>query len=66
MDCQHIYRLFSVKQTERFVGTREDAIDRAMAIEEEYQPAYGVTVEDVETAETVADIRDGINICAEE
>lgn len=52
------YRITSIKHTELFTGSFEEAVSRAIAIEEEYQPAYGVTVEDGDDC-PVAEIRDG-------
>lgn len=40
------YTISSIKQTEKFNGTLDEAIDRAIALDEEYQPAFGVQVED--------------------
>jgi hypothetical protein len=39
------YTIRSVKHTETFRGALRQAIERAQAINEEYQPAFGVQVE---------------------
>lgn len=38
------YTLTSIKHTETMTGTLREAIIRARAIDEDYQPAFGVTV----------------------
>ena len=48
------YEIKSIKHSESFVGTQEDAIKKAMSIMEEHQPAFGVQVED-ESGDTVFD-----------
>jgi hypothetical protein len=53
------YRLISVKGTETYEGTREEAIAAAIDMEERLRPAFGVTVEDT-AGETVAEIRGGV------
>ena len=40
------YQIRSIKYSEKFTGTLDMAIDRANEINAEYQPAYGVQVED--------------------
>lgn len=57
------YRLISTKRTETVPGTLPEAIARAIAIETEYQPAFGVTVETILGRDTVAEIRDGVSDC---
>lgn len=42
------YRITSIKHSESFEGDLSDAIARAREIDEEYQPAFGVQVEDVD------------------
>lgn len=59
------YNLISVKGDREFTGTREEAIAAAIAMEEELQPSFGVTVEDA-AGETVAEIRDGVDMDADE
>ncbi len=39
-------KIYSIKCEEFFHGELEDAISRAKKIDEEYQPAYGVQIED--------------------
>lgn len=53
------YTIRSVKHTEDHDGTWESAVERARVIEEEYQPAFGVAVEDTDGA-LVAEVRDGM------
>ena len=60
------FSLVSIKRSEQITGTRDEALARAVALEEEYQPAYGVTVVDTATGDTIAEIRDGIDIDADE
>lgn len=57
------YTLISAKGNLLFTGTEEQAIAAAIAMEEELQPVFGVTVED-EEGDTIAEIRDGKNIDA--
>lgn len=52
------YRLISTKGEQTVSGTQTEAIQAAIAMEQELQPAYGVTVED-EQGNTIAEIRDG-------
>jgi hypothetical protein len=52
------FKLISVKGTRTFEGTAEQAIAAAKAMDEELQPAYGVSVED-DNGDTVAEVRDG-------
>lgn len=56
------YRLISVKGKTEGEGSRDDAIKAAVAMEDELQPAFGVTVEDLDSGETIAEIRDGKEI----
>ena len=58
------YSLVSVKATRTFTGAEADAIAAAIAMEEELQPAFGVSVEC--DGVPIAEIRDGINIDAED
>lgn len=58
------YRLISVKGTRAFTGNQAAAVQAAIAMEDELQPAYGVTVEDAD-GNTVAEIRDGVDIDAD-
>lgn len=44
------YTISSIKHTEEFSGTLQEAIARANEINEEYQPAYGVQIEDADGA----------------
>ena len=44
------YTIRSIKHTETYEGTLAEAIERARAIDTEYQPAFGVQVEDVSGA----------------
>lgn len=52
------YNLISVKGTSMFRGSLMDAIDAAIAMEEELQPSYGITIEDSD-GNTVAEVVDG-------
>lgn len=52
------YTINSIKGSRTIDGTQADAIAAAIAMEEELQPAFGVTVE--LDGETVAEIRDGV------
>lgn len=54
------YLLESVKRTETFKGLLVDAIRRAREIEDEYQPAYGVTVSSADDGVTYCTIIDGV------
>lgn len=54
-----MYRLISTKGTREIEGTREEAVSAAIAMERELCPAYGITVEDAATGETVGEVRDG-------
>lgn len=54
----HNYRLISTKGTRAITGTEQDAIRAAIAMENELQPAFGVTIEDGD-GETVTEVRDG-------
>lgn len=47
------WKLCSIKRTESIDGSLADAIQRAREIDAEYQPAFGVHVEDAATGETV-------------
>jgi hypothetical protein len=58
------YKLISTKGTREVEGTQADAIAAAIAMEADLQPAYGVTVEI--DGETVAEIRDGVDVYADE
>lgn len=58
------YKLLSTKGDREVEGTRADAIAAAIAMEADLQPAYGVTVEI--DGETVAEIRDGVDVYADE
>lgn len=58
------YRFISTKGIREFTGTADEAIAAAKAMEAELQPAYGVTVE--LDGETVAEIRNGVDIDADE
>lgn len=49
-----------VKRTETFDGLLVDAIRRAREIEDEYQPAYGVTVSSADDGVTYCTIIDGV------
>ena len=51
------FNLISAKGTRKFSGTTMQAIEAAIAMEEELQPALGVTVE--LDGETIAEITDG-------
>lgn len=51
------YQISSIKHSEAFRGELAEAIERADAIEAEYQPAFGVQVED-EAGECVYDTAD--------
>jgi len=51
------YKLISTKGTRKFNGTHAQAIEAAIAMEDELQPAYGVTVE--MDGETIAEIENG-------
>jgi hypothetical protein len=53
-----MYNLISTKGNRQFNGSLDAAIQSAIAMEAELQPAFGVTVEDAE-GNTVAEIRDG-------
>ena len=48
------YQIKSVKIKQGFEGTLDEAIDRAIEINDEYQPSFGVQVED-ESGETLWD-----------
>jgi hypothetical protein len=52
------FKLISTKGNQTITGTKADAITAAIAMENELQPSFGVTVED-ECGETVAEVRDG-------
>ena len=52
------FRLISTKGTEQIIGTLAEAIAAARQMDATLQPAYGVTVEDADTGETVAEIED--------
>lgn len=54
MNTTTTYTITSIKHTETFRGTLDEAIERARAIDAEYQPAYGVQVEG-EDGETLWD-----------
>jgi hypothetical protein len=51
------YRMISVKGTRVVIGTRADALAAAREMNQELQPAYGVTVERVSDSRTVAEVR---------
>lgn len=51
------YNITSVKHSEEFTGTIDAAIERAIEIYNEYQPAYGVQIEN-ESEETQWDSED--------
>lgn len=51
------YKLISTKGEQTFAGNLHSAIQAAIQMEQQLQPAYGVTVE--LRGETVAEIRDG-------
>jgi hypothetical protein len=51
------YRLISVKGTRTVTGTEQEAIQAAIAMEQELQPSFGVTVE--LHGSTVCEVRDG-------
>jgi hypothetical protein len=60
------FKLISVKGARRIeCSDRLDAIAQAIEYDREFRPAYGVTVED-EHGDTVAEIRDGRNVDADE
>lgn len=50
------YTITSAKTSEDFSGTFDEAVARAKAINDEYQPAFGVQIE--EDGETVWDTED--------
>lgn len=52
------YTLTSAKGHRTIAGTQAEAIAAAIEMDDELQPAYGVTIEDAD-GETVAEIRDG-------
>lgn len=52
------YRLVSVKSEQHVDGTKAEAIQAAIMMEQTLQPTYGVTVEDAQ-GNTVAEIQDG-------
>ena len=54
------YTITSIKHTETFRGTLDEAIERARAIDAEYQPAYGVTVSSADDGVTYCTIIDGV------
>lgn len=62
-ESEMTYQLISVKGNRQFEGTKAEAIEAAIAMEEELQPAYGVTVEHADGT-IVAEIRDGVDIDA--
>lgn len=49
------YKIESIKHTEAFVGTLDEAIARAQEIDAEFQPAYGVQVIEEASGDTVWD-----------
>ena len=51
------YRIESIKTKEQFSGSLEDAIVRANEIRDEYDPAFGVQVEN-ESGDCVYDTED--------
>lgn len=53
------YRLISTKGTRTMTGSEREAIAAAIEMDDELQPAYGVTVES-EDGDTIAEIRDGV------
>ena len=60
-----VFTLVSVKGTKKVIGTLADAIAAAIKLERQWRPAYGVEICN-SGFETVADIRDGVDILAEE
>ncbi len=51
------YKITSIKRTEEFTGELSGAIERAKEIDAEYQPAWGVQIEDA-TGDNVWDSED--------